>query len=250
VIHASFNRLFSPPPIEYSLLASFLGNTASDPDQRVGNVRAYTQNYGEVGLSQELYPRVSLEINGYMHNGRNSFENHEISISRIFVPINFDRAKSRGLEMVLNMRRIDKLGLSARLQYALGRTTFYGPVTGGFTGDELLHPGEQITPAFDQTHTGTAQLIYNNSWHGFWAASAMRYGSGTIVEHGPRLPQHFTSDLALGLNLWNADTRRVSVEFNATNVGNSVYKIAKESDEIPIQYAPWRTIGGSLRFNW
>ena len=250
LIHASYNRLFSPPPVEYSLLASFLGNTAIDPDQRVGNVRAYTQNYGEIGLSQELYPRVSLEINGYAHNGRNSFENHEISISRIFVPINFDRAKSRGFEMVLNMRRIEKFGLSARLQYALARTTFYGPVTGGFAGDEPLDPGERITPAFDQTHTGTAQLIYNNSWHGFWAASAMRYGSGTIVEHGPRLPQHFTSDLALGLNLWNADTRRVGVEFNATNVGNSVYKIAKESDEIPIQYAPWRTIGASLRFNF
>lgn len=250
VIHASYNRLFSPPPVEYSLLASFLGNKAIDPDQRVGNVRAYTQNYGEIGISQELYPRVSLEVNAYMHNGRNSFENHEISISRIFVPINFDRAKSRGLEMVLNMRRIERLGLSARLQYALSRTTFYGPVTGGFAGDEPLIPGEQITPAFDQTHTGTAQLIYNNSWHGFWAGSALRYGSGTIIEHGPRLPQHFTADLAAGLSLWNADTRSLGIEFNVTNVGNSVHKIAKESEEIPIQYSPWRTVGASLRLHF
>ena len=26
VMHAAYNRLFSPPPIEYSLLASFIGN--------------------------------------------------------------------------------------------------------------------------------------------------------------------------------------------------------------------------------
>ena len=45
VLHAAYNRYFSPPPIEYSLLASFIGNNAVDPDQRVGNVRAYRQNY-------------------------------------------------------------------------------------------------------------------------------------------------------------------------------------------------------------
>src|SRR2546430_10155168 len=50
-------RYFSPPPIEYSLLASFIGHNAVDPDQRVGNVRAYRQNYMEAGWSQEVHPR-------------------------------------------------------------------------------------------------------------------------------------------------------------------------------------------------
>ena len=36
VIHAAYDRLFSPPPIEYSLLASFIGHNAVDPTQRVG----------------------------------------------------------------------------------------------------------------------------------------------------------------------------------------------------------------------
>src|SRR6266436_6336569 len=104
VLHAAYNRYFSPPPIEYSLLASFIGNNAVDPDQRVGNVRAYTQNYFEVGWAQELHPRVSLELNAYLHTGHNSFENHEISISRIFVPINFHAARSSGAELVLNLK--------------------------------------------------------------------------------------------------------------------------------------------------
>src|SRR5713101_5287934 len=132
VLHAAYNRYFSPPPIEYSLLASFIGNNAVDPDQRVGNVRAYTQNYFEVGWAQELHPRVSLELNAYLHTGHNSFENHEISISRIFVPINFHTARSEGAELVLNMRQLERLGISGRLQYALAKTYFYGPITGGF----------------------------------------------------------------------------------------------------------------------
>ncbi|MGH9544221.1 MAG: TonB-dependent receptor [Terriglobales bacterium] len=250
VLHAAYNRYFSPPPIEYSLLASFIGNNAADPTQRVGNVRAYTQNYFEIGWAQEIRPRISLNVNAYAHSGRNAFENHEISISRIFVPINFDRARSKGLEVVLNMGQLEKLGISGRLQYALSRTYFYGPITGGFAGDEPLEPGERIVPAFDQTHTGTAQIFYHNRWRGFWAGSAMRYGSGTIVENGPRLPQHFTTDLTVGVTLWNPEPRRLDFEFDVTNVSNSVYQIAKESDEIPIQYAPSRTVGGSIKFHF
>lgn len=250
VLHAAYNRYFSPPPIEYSLLASYIGNNAADPDQRVGNVRAYRQHYYEVGWSQELHPRVSLELNAYLHTGRDSFENHEISISRIFVPINFHAARSEGGELVLNMKQLERLGITGRFQYALSRTYFYGPITGGFAGDEPLVAGERIVPAFDQTHTGTAQIFYHNRWRGFWGGTALRYGSGTIVENGPRLPQHFTCDLATGLTVWNSEPRRLDFEFDVTNVSNSVYQIAKESEEIPIQYAPSRTVGGALKFHF
>jgi hypothetical protein len=250
VVHAAYDRLFSPPPIEYSLLASFIGHNAVDPTQRVGNVQPYTQNYFEVGVAQELRPRMSLELNAYVHTGHNSFENHEISISRIFLPINFHSARSSGAELILNMKQLERVGISGRFQYALARTFFYGPVTGGFTGDEILAPGERIQPAFDQTHTATAQLFYHSRWRGFWTGSALRYGSGTIIERGPRLPQHLTADLAAGVNLWNAEPRRLDLEFDVTNVSDSRYQIAKESDEIPIQFAPSRTVGGSLKFHF
>jgi TonB dependent receptor/Carboxypeptidase regulatory-like domain len=250
VLHAAYNRYFSPPPIEYALLASFIGNNAVDPSQRVGNVRAYTQNYFEAGWAQELHPRISLELNAYLHTGHNSFENHEIGISRIFVPINFHTARSEGAELVLNVRQLEWLGISGRLQYALTKTYFYGPITGGFAGDEPLEPGERIVPAFDQTHTGTAQIFYHNRWRGFWTGSSLRYGSGTIIEGGARLPQHFTSDLVAGITLWHAEPRRLDLEFDVSNVSNSVYQIAKESEEIPIQYAPSRTVGGSLKFHF
>jgi hypothetical protein len=42
----------------------------------------------------------------------------------------------------------------------------------------------------------------------------------------------------------------VDLEFDVTNVSNSVYQIAKESEEIPIQYAPSRTVGGALKFHF
>ncbi|MCU1307919.1 MAG: hypothetical protein JWN45_2614 [Acidobacteriaceae bacterium] len=250
VLHAAYNRYFSPPPIEYSLLASFLGHHAFDPHQRVGNIRPYTQNYFEAGWTQELRPGLNLELNSYLHTGHNSFENHEISISRIFVPINFHTARSEGAELVLNMRQLERIGISGRFQYALQKTYFYGPITGGFAGDEPLAPHERIVPAFDQTHTGTAQIFYHSQWRSFWGGSALRYGSGTIVERGNRLPQHFTADLASGFTLWNQEPRRLELELDVTNISNSIYRIAKESEEIPIQNAPSRTVGASLKFHF
>ena len=78
----------------------------------------------------------------------------------------------------------------------------------------------------------------------------MRYGSGTVVERGPRLPQHLSADLGSGFTLWNAEPRRLDLEFDVTNVSDSRYKIAKESEEIPIQFAASRTVGGSLKFHF
>jgi len=150
---------------------------------------------------------------------------------------------------VLNVRRL-KSGVSGRFQYALQKTYFYGPITGGFAGDEPLAAGERIVPAFDQTHSGAAQLFYHSRWRGLWAGSALRYGSGTIVEGGSRLRQHLTADFASGITLWNHEPSRLELEFDTTNVSNNVYQIAKESEEIPIQYAPSRTVGGSLKFHF
>jgi hypothetical protein len=50
--------------------------------------------------------------------------------------------------------------------------------------------------------------------------------------------------------MWRAELRYLDFEFNATNVSNSIYKIAKESDEIPIQYAPSRTVGASVKLHF
>jgi hypothetical protein len=45
------------------------------------------------------------------------------------------------VELVLNLRQLERLGISGRFQYALAKTYFYGPITGGFAGDEPLAPG-------------------------------------------------------------------------------------------------------------
>jgi hypothetical protein len=211
-----------------------------------GQRPGYRQNYFEVGWAQELRPRVSLELNAYLHTGHNSFENHEISISRIFVPINFHTVRSEGAELVLNLRQLERLGISGLLQYALAKTYFYGPITGASQETNRWSLASASCPPL--TRPTPARRRFSITIAG--ADSGRAAPCGAIIEGGARLPQHFTSDLVTGINLWMAEPGRLDLEFDITNVSNSLYQIAKESDEIPIQYAPSRTVGGSLKFHF
>ena len=97
--------------------------------------------------------------------GTISFENHEISISPHLrahqLPHRpFQRRGTRAEHEATGTTRHHAGASSTRV----ARHIFYGPITGGFAGDEPLVPGERIVPAFDQTHTGTAQIFYHNRW--------------------------------------------------------------------------------------
>ena len=222
-----------------------------------GNARPYTQNYWEAGWKQELHRKVFFEFNAYRHRGRNSFENSEISNTRLFVPTNFSRASADGMEFALNFRNLEAPGFSGGIQYAAARVNFFGPVSGGFPSEDIP-PGVKIRPAFDQRHTGSASLFYRRRWRDVRTAVNLRYGSGTPVEQEApgggltftTLPQHLTVDFSAGLDLWKTEPRRLTLEFNALNLSNSVYRISKESETTPIQYAPRRAIVGRLAFHF
>ncbi|MFQ5723248.1 MAG: TonB-dependent receptor domain-containing protein [Terriglobia bacterium] len=260
VIHFTYNRLFTPPPLEYVNLASFLGTAILEEDERVGNVRPFTQNYYEVGWQQELHPKMFLEVNAYLHTGRNAFENGEISNTRLFLPINFRRSRASGAEVSFVLRQLERIGLTGRFQYAVARVHFFGPVSGGLPGEELEFD-ERILPAFDQTHTGTANIFYRNPWRNFWGGFTFRYGSGTPVEEEVeinseeiervvRLPQHLTADFGTGITVWQQESRRLDFEFNVTNLSNNIYRIGKESETTPIQFAPRRVVSGRLTWRF
>jgi outer membrane receptor protein involved in Fe transport len=250
VLHFAYNRFFSPPPVEYQLLASFIGNNHPDPEHRVGNPKPYRQHYFEVGWSQELNPKLLLEATVYHHRGDNSFENSEIGNTRLFVPTNFARARAKGAEIALTFKQLERLGISGRVQYAVAQVRFFGPITGGL-GDEVLEAGERVLPAFDQKHTATAGLMYRNNWRGFWTGLNYRFGSGTpIEEDAMRLASHSTADVAAGITLWHREPQKLDFECNLINLTDNRYQIAKESELTPIQFAPRRVVSGRLKWRF
>lgn len=255
VVRFAYNRLFTPPPIEYLLLANSLGNAAEDEHDRTGNVKPYTQHHFEGGLSQQVHDDLVVDVGAYRHDGEHAFETSEISDTRLFVPTNFAEARAYGLELGLDYRPAAVSGFSGRVQYALAKVEFIGPVSGGFAA-EAHGAGEVIPPAFDQRHTLVSNAVYRQPWRGLTVGAVARYGSGTPSEQhhddgGPAtfvyLPDHWTFDLNARVNIWQRGSRRVAFEFDITNLTNNIYAIAKESEATPLQYAMRRVIGGRVR---
>ena len=226
-----------------------------------------------------------LDVSGYHHQGRNAYENVELSSTRVFLPTTFDRERTWGSDVSLRLKPLGKLGLFGYLNYSHLVTNFFGPVSGGLAGEEA-GPGQQITPAFDQRHTGSASMSYRHDPSGFHVGFATGYGSGTPTaprhgepqaqavavsrsahlllsgrvlsgseagEGGPavvRLPSHWTFDIWGGATVWKSEPKSVALEFSVENIGNRIFGIGKESATTPIQYSERRRFSGQLKFRF
>jgi hypothetical protein len=250
VIHFAYNRFFSPPPIENLLLSARLGFGGEPP-------QISRSNHFEAGVSHSIKDRVVLRLTGYWRSDKNSFETTELANVRIFAPTSFARGKAYGLEFIAHLAEIQRLGLSGYFSYTAQRAFQTGPVSGGFTVEEVA-PGERGPAAFDQIHTSVAGLTWRERHSGFWASTQLEYGSGTPAtlpnaegeEVSVRLPEHFVANFYFGLDLWRESRHSVSLQFNLENATDRIFQIAKESEFTPIQFSPPRFISGSVTLHF
>lgn len=249
VLHFAYNRFFAPPPIENLLLSSALGFEGHPP-------QVSHSNHFEAGISHSVAERFVVGLTGYVRNDENSFETTELANVRIFAPTTFARGKAFGLEFTSRFAEIQPLGLSGYLNYTAQRAFQTGPVSGGFTVEQVA-PGETGPAAFDQIHTAAAGVAWHERRTGFWARTELEYGSGTpatLQQDGEevrlRLPQHLIANLSFGIGLFNREQSRLNLQFNIENLTNRVYQIAKESEFTPIQYSAARFVSGSLSLSF
>jgi outer membrane receptor protein involved in Fe transport len=273
VVFGSFNHFYVPPPIE-NLLASGAGLTGlvSEIGRPLPPVQSIKENQFELGVTQPIAGTVNVGLTSYYRFSNDPPHTTLFPDSRFYTYASFDKGEAYGMELKAEVPRIVDLGLSAYLNYALGRVWFYNPITAGFT-TEAAHLTEtsRFLPPMDQTHTLTSGLTYRNNRTRLWGSMALEYGSGTpggegggdhehgeTDEHaagpklcGTRCPSHFTQNVSIG---WNAPSNgkrpRLSLQFNIENLSNKVYLVSKESTMVQGQYSIPRLISGSLKIGF
>jgi len=250
VLHFAYNRFFSPPPIENLLLSAQLGFEGKTP-------QISRSNHFEAGVSHSIKDRMILRLTGYWRSDKNSFETTELANVRIFAPTTFARSKAYGLEFSAQVAEIQHLGLSGYFSYTAQRAFQTGPISGGFTVEQV-EPGERGPAAFDQIHTAVAGLTWRERHSGFWASTGLEYGSGTPAalpnaegeETQVRLPEHFVANFYFGVDLFREGHHSVGLQLNVENATDRVFQIAKESEFTPIQFSPPRFLSGSVTFHF
>jgi outer membrane receptor protein involved in Fe transport len=274
VVHASYNHLFSPPPIE-GLLVSSAGLTATirEIGRALPPLVPTTENQAELGITRTLSRSLTASITGYGRASRNPVHSTVWPDSRIYSYTSFDRARSYGLEAKAELLPADTRPYSAWVNYALGRAWFYGPVTGGFIPDphELEHTGRFLAP-MDQTHTLTAGARFAHAPSRSRIDIALLYGSGTPVHGGEegeehshadapapitsaaeathaeeRVPGYFTQSVTLTVELL---PRRLDLEASVENLTNRPYALAAESVFSPSQFSAPRLFSAALRWKF
>ncbi|MEW6209854.1 MAG: TonB-dependent receptor [Acidobacteriota bacterium] len=243
VLHFAYNRFFAPPPIENLLLSASLGERPP---------RIARSNHFEAGIRQAIRNRIVVRLTGFWREDHNAFETSELENVRLFLPTSFKGGKAYGIEFSSRLAEIECLGLSAYFDYTAQRAFFTGPIVGGFAHEEL-DEGARVSAAFDQIHTVASGLTWHEKRSGFRASAAFEYGSGTPVESERgfiRLPDHFVVNLYFGIDLFRRERNRLSLQLGIENVGDQVYRIAKESEQTPVQFSPPRFVSGSVRFHF
>jgi len=275
VLFGSYNHFFVPPPIE-NVLASSAGLTSlvAEIARPLPPVRAVKENQFEVGVTQPLAGVLNLGVTTYYRVSDDPPHTTLFPDSRFYTYASFEKGKAYGMEVKADVPRIASLGLSAYLNYALGRVWFYNPVVAGFTTEAAhLTETDRFLAPMDQTHTFTSGVTYRNARTRLWGAVALEYGSGTPGGHGDsdhehedgeahehatgpglcaeRCPSHFTQNMSIGWNA-TADGSRphLSLQFNVENLSNRVYLLSKESTMVQGQYSIPRLVSGSLRIGF
>ena len=154
------------------------------------------------------------DLNYFHTAARNFFDHDALDDSNIFFPLTIDRARIRGVEVMVKSPLIGgraRIHLAYSYQFAEGA----GGVTGGLTDFSPPEEGYFFLD-HDQRHTlnvgFTCKLPVSS-----YLSGAIHYGSGFVDGEGPEhLPGHVVFDLGLGKSFGKS----WQVDLHATNVGD------------------------------
>jgi hypothetical protein len=261
-LHASYNRLFQPPPAENLLLASSPEAAGISPIAviqgftTVQPIRPDKQNVFEVGAQQLLsrYVRVGLTL--YQKRIHNFSDKDQFFETGLIFPIAISSGRVTGEE--LKIESTDIRGFHGSVSYANAHAFGVTPITGGlFLGEdpqELQARGLKFSADHDQRNEAQFQLGYNHKRSGLYATFSGRHDSGvpTDVEPGTTLAQFVAEgfdprlyneidfqrgrvrprtilDFSVGADLLRNERVLMNLQFDVQNLTNELFLYNFES---------------------
>ncbi len=261
-LHASYNRLFQPPPAENLLLASSAAAAAISPLsvlQGVTTIRPILpdkEHAFEVGAQQLLSNYVRLGLTVYQKRIENFSDKDQFFETGVIFPIAIAGGRVTGEE--LRIETTDIRGFHGSFSFANARAYGVTPINGGlFLGEDtqsLGVSGLKFANDHDQRNEAQFQFGYNHKRSGLYATLSGRYDSGvpTDVEPGTTLAQFVAEgfdprlyeeidfqrgrvrprtilDFSIGADLLQKERVSMNLQFDVQNLTNELFLYNFES---------------------
>jgi len=246
LVHVSYDRIFQTPAIENLLLAS------SSQVSQIGSlvlrlpVRPARANYYEAGLTKAFAGKLRFDANVFRRDLRNFSDDDTLLNTGVSFPIADASARIQGIESKLGLPAWGRF--SGFVSYANQVGVGQGPITGGlFIGAEAIAgvPGNShFWVSQDQRNTARARVRFQASKR-LWLATEGSFGSGLPVEldtgdndyafllaqYGPgilsevdfarsRVRPSYSLDASAGVDLYEKESKRVSLQVQGSNLTN------------------------------
>jgi outer membrane receptor protein involved in Fe transport len=183
VLHASYDRVFEPPPVENIILAS------SDLSEDLGDEAEWRPlvssrgHFFEFGGALAVGGRARLEITWFRRQADDMTDDELLLNTAVSFPIAFSEATITGWETAIDVPRWGALSgsLSYSYMHGVGTLPFTGGLFLGDQADEVLAGDEEFALSQDQTHTLRGRLRRDVGARA-WVAGMVRFDSGLPVE--------------------------------------------------------------------
>jgi hypothetical protein len=275
VLHASYDRTFGTPPFE-NILVSAAPQTAA-----LNNAPVYIPlqpsrgNYYEAGFGKSVGSHVRLDASYFLRDIRYFQDDDLLENTGVSFPIEFQRARIRGIETKLQVSRWGRL--SGYLVYNNNRGIAEYPIAGGLFLEDgsqaLLAAVDRFPISQDQRNTARALARYQivprlwTSWKADYDSGlpteipdnntmdflVSQYGAAVVrrvnFDRG-RVNPTFSLDASVGLGLWQKEKRSATLQFDCLNLTNRLNAIDFAGFLSGTAIAPPRSYGARLRLEF
>ena len=261
-LHASYNRLFQPPPAENLLLASSSEAAAISPIAAIQGITTVLpilpdkQHAFEAGVQQLLTRYLRGNVTVYQKRIKNFSDKDQFFETGVIFPINISSGRVTGEEV--RLESTDIRGFNASISYANARAYGVTPINGGlFLGEDIQSlqiAGLKFANDHDQRNEAQFRLGYNHRPSGIYTTFNGRYDSGvpTGVEPGTTLadfvaqgfdPRLYNKidfqrgrvrprtilDFSIGADLRQKERVSMNIQFDIQNLTNELFLYNFES---------------------
>ena len=275
VLHASYDRSFATPPFENILVSASPQAAALNDASIYLPLRPSRGNYYEFGLAKGFGGHIRLDASYFLRDIHNFQDDDLLENTGVSFPIEFNRARIRGLEAKLTVPRWGRF--SGFLSYANTRGIAEFPIAGGlFLEDGAqaeLTDNSRFPVSQDQRNTARANLRYQIAPR-VWTSWKASYNSGLpteidesntyaflVSQYGQevvskvnfdrgRVNPWFSLDASLGIDVWKHEKRSATVQVDALNLTDRLNVINFAGFLSGTAIAPPRSYGARLRYDF